>query len=167
MKQKHWTLSCWWAFRCWCTASCTTAPPCYAMDAFWVLCPRPICPTTASSTKSASSPRAAPRWSWWRCVVSRCPLAPPCCSAAARCPALCWAWRSARICGAPCRPPPSTRWPVRPRSQIFPPAMRPSARPSTAGRWCPTSLPACCAATCMLPPGTVRARRTWCSPATT
>ena len=49
----------------------------------------------------------------------------------------------------------------------LPPAMRPSARPSTAGHWCPTSLPACCAATCMLPPGTVRARRTWCSPATT
>ena len=42
------------------------------------------------------------------------PFALPCCSAAARCPALCWVWRSARICGAPCRPPPSTRWPVRP-----------------------------------------------------
>ena len=26
------------------------------------LSPRPTCPTTASSTKSASSPRAAPRW---------------------------------------------------------------------------------------------------------
>ena len=36
------------------------------------------------------------------------------CAAAARCPALCWVWRSARICGAPCRPPLSTRWPVRP-----------------------------------------------------
>ena len=42
------------------------------------------------------------------------PFVRRCCSAAARCPALCWVWRSAKICGAPCRPPPSMRWPVRP-----------------------------------------------------
>ena len=33
-----------------------------AAGSCWVLCPRPTCPTTVSSTKSASSPRAAPRW---------------------------------------------------------------------------------------------------------
>ena len=58
-----------------------------------------------------------------------------CSSAAARCPALCWAWSSARTSGAPCRPPPSTHWPALPSSPTFRPATRRSARPSTAGHW--------------------------------
>ena len=38
------------------------APPSSAAGVCWALSPRPTCPTTASSTKSASSPRAALRW---------------------------------------------------------------------------------------------------------
>ena len=38
------------------------APQSSAAGVCWALSPRPTCPTTASSTKSASSPRAAPRW---------------------------------------------------------------------------------------------------------
>ena len=75
--------------------------------------------------------------------------------------------RSAKTCGALCPPPPSTRWPVPPSLRTFRPAMRRSARPSTAGRWCRTSPPACSAATCTLLPATARAPRTWSSPATT
>ena len=65
--------------------------------------------------------------------------------------------------------PPSTfhGWPVPPSLRTFRPAMRRSARPSTAGRWCRTSPPACSAATCTLLPATARAPRTWSSPATT
>ena len=45
-----------------CGANYTTAPPSFAAGVCWALSPRPTCPTTASSTKSASSPRAALRW---------------------------------------------------------------------------------------------------------
>mgnify|MGYP000844226709 CR=1 FL=1 len=87
----RWTPSCWWACRCWYTASCTTAPPCCAAGSCWALCPRPTCPTTVNSTRSASLPPAAPRWKRSPCAASRCPLALRCCSAAGPCPVLCWA----------------------------------------------------------------------------
>ena len=90
-----------------------------------------------------------------------------CCSAAARCPALCWAWSCARTCGAPCRPPPSTHWRARPSLQTFLPAMRPWVRRSTAAHWWQTSLPGCCAATCTPRQGTAKAPPTWCLPGMT
>ena len=40
----------------------------------WALSPRPTCPTTASSTKSASSPRAAPRWKPWTVCGQQVPF---------------------------------------------------------------------------------------------
>ena len=76
-------------------------------------------------------------------------------TAAARCPALYWVWSCARICGARCRPPPSTHWRALLSSQTFLPVTRPWAKPSTAARWWQTSPPGCCAATCTPRQGTV------------
>ena len=94
----------------------TTAPPCAARASFWVLRPRSICPTMASSTSAAgllrrpqilcgSSLPVRVRFRWVRGLSTVAVMRVL--------KTWCWALRSARICG--CRRPLRPRWrlPVR------------------------------------------------------
>ena len=94
----------------------TTAPPCAARASFWVLRPKSICPTMASSTSAVgllrrlrilcgSSLPVRVRFRWVRGLSTAAVMRAP--------RTWCWALRSVRTCG--CRRPLRPRWrlPVR------------------------------------------------------
>ena len=156
-----------WGCPCGTRTSSTTAPPCSTGGRFWPWYPRPTCPTTGSSTRSAGLSLPAPATAYSPSAGRRSIWAPTRSSPARACPASLWGWRSVRICGPP--RPPLWPWPRRgpPLSSTCPPPTSWWARPSTAAAWCAASPPGWCAAMSTPTPGRGSPPPIWSSTATT
>ncbi|MNQ62975.1 hypothetical protein D3C85_773410 [compost metagenome] len=151
-----------WARRCAWTTSYSIAPWWRPAAACWAWCPRATCPTTANSTKPASSapPIARPRPTS-ACWARPCRSGPSCCSGWKSCRCSSSTSKSAKTSGCLSRRRPTPRWPAPRCWSTCPPPISSSARPNTATSLFRSSRRAACRPICTPRPAGASPRRTW------